>query len=380
MNKFYNAIATLVGTIIGAGIFGLPYVASKAGLTITVFYMVALSVIVTLLHLLYGEVALRTNGNHRLVGYASIYLGKWGKRISSFSVIFGSYAALLAYVILGGIFMNRIFGGIFGGTDFIYSLAFFFISSILIAKGLRMVSRVELLLSFFLVAAIFVFLIKGLFFINFSNFYFPSDLSDMFLPYGVILFSLSGASVIPELIVILKENKAGLKKAIIWGTMIPAAIYFFFVIVVLGVSGIQTSQDSISGLAKYYGDGIITFGAFIGFLAVITSFLAFGVNLKKTFEYDYNVSQINSLILALFIPFALFVLGIDNFIKVISFAGAIGGGLDGIIIILMYRKADRERKGNRTPEYDITTGNFLECLIIAIFALGVAFEIAKYVN
>ncbi|MBU3925149.1 hypothetical protein KJ854_04405, partial [Patescibacteria group bacterium] len=124
-NRFINAISMLVGAIIGAGIFGLPYVAAKSGLVLTLVFLAVLTAITVLMHLLYGEIVLRTNGQHRMVGYANIYLGKRGKIISSVSAIVGTYAAILAYLILGGIFLFVLFGDIFGGGVFWYSAAVF---------------------------------------------------------------------------------------------------------------------------------------------------------------------------------------------------------------------------------------------------------------
>lgn len=378
MDKFYYATATLAGTVIGAGIFGLPYAAAKTGILPALIYLIVLTAVMALLHLLYGETVLRTNGKHRLVGYAGLYLGVWGRRLSSFSVIIGSYAALLAYVILGGIFLKTIFGGIFGGTAYFYGLIFFFLSAVFIARGLKMVSKLELYLSFFLAAAMIVFLLKGFFLIDVSNFSMSVNWHEMFLPYGVILFALSGVPVIPEVVRVLGNKKSQLKKAIIWGVLIPALIYFWFIITVFGVSGKETSQDAITGLVPYYGNGIILLGAFIGFLAVITSFLAYGENLKKTFEYDYKFSRKTSLFLALFFPLFLFLIGVNNFISIIGFAGAVTGGIDGALIILTYQKSDRGGGGDRKPEYDIITSKGLEYSLIGIFILGIIYTLINF--
>ena len=73
----------LVGMIIGVGIFGVPYVLSRAGLVPGIFYFIVLGAAIILVHLFYGEAVLRTNGRHRLVGYAEKYLGMWGRRAAA---------------------------------------------------------------------------------------------------------------------------------------------------------------------------------------------------------------------------------------------------------------------------------------------------------
>lgn len=375
-NRFFSAIAMLVGAIIGAGIFGLPYVAAKSGLALTLIFLAALSAIVTLMHLLYGEVVLRTNGKHRMVGYANIYLGIWGKRISSISAIVGTYAALLAYLILGGIFLFVLLGDIFGGSAFWYSAVMFLAAFMLIAKGLKTVSWLELFLSGILVIAILVFLGKGFFYVNTENFSLATNWAEAFLPYGVILFALSGSSIVPDVVSVLGDDRTKLKKAIAWGTLIPAIVYFLFIIIVFGVSGEAVSEDAISGLAKFYGNGFITLGALVGFLAVFTSLLAYGTNLRKTFQYDYGYPKTLSLVLALSIPFILLVAGTSDFIKIMGFAGALMGGVDGVLLILMYRKADKSSE--RKPEYDIITSKWLEYLIALIFVLGFVYTIWSF--
>jgi len=50
----------MVGTTIGAGIFGLPYVASKSGFLLTSVLIIVLGFITLLVNLMYGEVTLRT--------------------------------------------------------------------------------------------------------------------------------------------------------------------------------------------------------------------------------------------------------------------------------------------------------------------------------
>jgi len=365
----------LIGTIIGAGIFGLPYVAAKIGFFPVIIYLVVIAAIVTLMHLLYGEVVLRTRGKHRMVGYAEIYLGKWGKRAATFSVVLGSYAGLLIYIILSGVFLFGFLGDFLGGDARVYSTIVFLASFIFIAGGLKIVSWLESFLSFLLIVAIFIFLAKGSFLVNISNYSIASDWSQFFLPYGVLLFALTGGSVIPDLAAVLDDDERRLKKTIIWGTLIPATIYLFFIAVVFGITGAATTPDAITGLKNIYGDGFVRIGALVGFLAVITSLLAFGINLKKTFEYDYKISKNIALILALFVPFIIFLTGFNDFIRVIGFSGAVMGGIDGVLIILMYQKADREGRGTRKPEYDIPTSKWLEYFLIAVFALGIIYKI-----
>ena len=81
------AFATLVGTIIGAGIFGIPFAMNQTGIINGLILLVLLALTTTLIHLMLGEIALRTKTNYRLAGYAGHYLGLPWKILASSSSI-----------------------------------------------------------------------------------------------------------------------------------------------------------------------------------------------------------------------------------------------------------------------------------------------------
>ncbi len=80
-HKSLVAASTLVGTIVGAGILGIPYVISKAGLWYGFLIILFLGLAFLLLNLFGGEVVLRTKKQFQLTGYAGKYLGPTGKRL-----------------------------------------------------------------------------------------------------------------------------------------------------------------------------------------------------------------------------------------------------------------------------------------------------------
>jgi tyrosine-specific transport protein len=212
----FEAIATLVGTIIGAGILGIPYVISKAGFWTGILDILILGFVVLLLYLYLGEIVLRTKGFHQLPGYAEKYLGKIGKKLMVFSAVFGNYGALIAYIIGVGAAL----AAIFGGQPLAYSIVFFCIVSLIVYLGLKAVSESELIMLPIVVSIILlvtVLSIKQLDISNFTSF----NLSQILLPYGVILFAFLGAPAIPEMREELIKNEKLLKKAIIIGALIP---------------------------------------------------------------------------------------------------------------------------------------------------------------
>lgn len=370
--SFYFAVATLIGTTIGVGIFGIPYAVAHAGFFIGFLYIIVLGVVVVFLQLMYAEVILRTKKRHRFIGYAKIYLGEFGKYVSSIIILFGFPGSLLAYMIIGGRFLNTLLSGSFGGTQFFYSMVFFSVSSVLILLGLKLVARGELFMTIFLLFTVSIIFLKGLPHIEMRNLVYI-DLENFFLPYGVVLFAMGAIASIPEVVGVLSRKRKFVKPAIIIGTLVPIIVYICFAFVVVGVTGLFTSQEAIEGLKSVFGDGVISIGSLFGFLAVATSFLVIGLNFKENLWFDYKLSHLFSWLIAMGIPLILFLLAPHDFIKIISLVGGIIGGMSGILVVLMYWKA--KENGDRKPEYVLRFPRWLSYMIIGVFVAGIVYEI-----
>jgi len=365
-NRLILAISTLSGTIIGVGFFSLPYITLKVGFWVILGYFLALGALVILIHLFFGELALKTPDFKRLPGFAKIYLGNWGQVLAYISIILGIFGALLAYLIVGGEFFTELLLPIFGGNSLIYTLFYFVIGASLIFFGITAIAKVEfwgLVLFFIILFAIFF---RGESFITIGNLFPSPDFSYIFLPYGIILFSLWGATLIPEIEEMLGERKKLILKIIPIAILIPIIVYLFFIYLILGITGSQTTESGLSGLRNVLGNGVVSLALFFGVLTTFTSFIALGLTLKKVFWYDLKIEKNLSFAITCFIPLALFLIGIKQFIPVISFVGGIMIGIDGILILLMYQK--------------IKTGKikFLTIPLILVFVLGIIYEIIYF--
>jgi len=191
----------------------------------------------------------------------------------------------------------------------------------------------------------------------------------LFFPFGVILFSLGAISVIPELEHIVKTKQKRIKNIIITGTIIPVAVYVSFILIVVGITGESTSKEALLGLNSAMENGILTLSLAFGVLAVATSYLIVGVNLKEIFWYDYHLSEKKSWAIACFIPAIIFILGMRDFITVVSIAGSLAGGLIGILIIIIFYKA--KRTGDIKPAYEIKTPKTLAAFMIFAYIFGI---------
>lgn len=373
--SFLYGFLTMSGMAIGAGLFGVPYVLSRAGAVTGVFYFIILGAVVVCSHLIYGETLLRTKGEHRLPGLTGIYLGKKWKYAAVAASVAGFYAVIIAYIILGGSFLHTLFSPFFGGAVIYYQIIFFAVMALIILAGLKMMAASEAALTIFLLAAI-VFLsvwISGAAHIkNFTHF----DLKEIFLPYGVILFSITGAAAVPEVLEIMKKNKKNVKTAIVWGSIIPIILIAVFSFAVLGATGAGTAEEAISGLGQVFGSWILYAGAAFGLLAVATSFLPLALYAKEQFVFDFKINGALSWVLACVIPFLIFLFGTKDFIKIIGFSGAVFSGFEAFLIIGIYIRA--KRAGERKPEYEIRPPIAFLYIMGVIFLLGMVYEIGTF--
>ncbi len=366
MSKLIYPIATLSGTIIGVGFFSLPYITSKVSFLVMLGYFFVLGALVILIHLFFGELALKTPDFKRLPGFAKFHLGNGGEKVAYISTISGIFGAILADLIVGGEFLANLFMPIFGGNPLIWTLFYFVSGAVLIFFGIKAISKVEfwgLILFFVILIAIFLKSFSQLKLVHL----FPSpDFSQLFLPYGPILFSLWGASLIPEVEEMLRERKDLLRKTILISILIPIFVYLFFIYLILGITGPQTTESALTGLRNFLSPSLVNLGLIFGVLTTFTSFIALGLTLKNVFRYDLKVGKNLAWLITCLLPLILFLVGIKSFIPVISVVGGVMLGIDGILILLMYRK--------------IKPKQFLVYPLFLILLGGIIYEIIYFVK
>jgi len=360
--ELFLAIAVLMSTIIGAGVFGLPYAGAQSGFLIAALFLFILTGIIILLHLFYGEVIHKTNKEFQLTGYVRQYLGdKVGKFIGFFAVI-GFYGSLLVYMIIGGDFLYVAFSPFVGLPPIFFSLVIFVIGSIAIYFGLKLVSRWDLVINAVLIIVIVLLFCWASKIINIDNLK-VVNFNKIITPYGAIFYSLIGIAALPEVWRVFSiKNKSKYRKAIVIGTIIPAIIYLVFMVTIIGLNGQNVLPEAIRGLDKYLSKEIILAGSIFGFLMVLSSFFSLGIALKQTYICDFKINKNIAWLLTCFVPFALLLAGLRNFIVIIEVMGALIGATEGTAIILMYKKAIRPK----AKAFNII-GGFMILLLISGF-------------
>jgi tyrosine-specific transport protein len=356
-----------MGTIVGAGILGIPYVVSKSGFPIGVFHIVLIGILMAVTMLYLGEIVQRTKKNHQLPGYAEKYLGKKGKIWMFIALAFGIYSAILAYLIAEGrslsllIFHTPVY-------ELQMGIAFWVVLSAITYFGIKALEEGEMVgvvLVFVTIVAISVFFANKIDWNNLS-YIFPSNL---FVPFGVILFAFLGFAAIPEIERILGRDRKPMRKIIITSYTLVALIYIAFAAIVIGFAGDKIPEVATIAL----GTPFIA----LGMLTMFTAYLSLNVAMIDTFRFDFGKTRNKAWLYTITIPLVAFVIlslvGKAGFTSILGIGGVLSGGLTAILILAMVKNA--KSRGNAKPSYSMPYSKLLFYIFAAIFILGALLEI-----
>ena len=126
-----------------------------------------------------------------------------------------------------------------------------------------------------------------------------------------------------------------------------------FVFGIIGLSS-QVSQDAISGISSEVRSGLLFAIGILGALSLWSSYLVIGVDVKQILQYDLRFSSHTRSLAVIGIPFAIYFLSNQNFLGLVGIAGGFFLALEGIFIILMWRKSrgqDSEKAVILIPRY-----------------------------
>ena len=375
--SYWRALALMIGYIVGVGMFGLPFITSRSGVFLFVFYLLFLGFIQYFVNLVYANMIIITEDYHRLPGYVNLYLGKAGKHLVFITKIFGYYGSLLAYIIISGSFLYQLLGDFLGGSPFIYASFVFLIESLIVFIGIKLISRVELYISALLFLVVFIIFFKSVSISSFSNFSFL-NWKYFFLPYGVMLGALDGSSILPVVAKIVRRHPQKFKSVIRNSMIISMLITAIFVLSIVGISGKMTSEDALSGLKLSLNNRILRFALVFGFLSIMTSVLGAIESLRETFSWDYKVNKNIALLLTVIIPYLLYCFGFNDLISVIGLTGALAGGFSTIMLIFAFIKMRNKKHDLSLFKYAVSDKFFY--LIILLFLSGIGYTLFSFLN
>jgi tyrosine-specific transport protein len=367
-----TALALLVGTAIGAGILGLPYLFAQSGFVGGAITLVVVAVAMTLVTLYFGELSLRTKERYHLAGFAKKYLGdKWKYIVLAIETI-GIYAILIAYLIGIGIVASHMFNI----SAVVASTIFFVLVAFAIFFGYERTSKTEFfitILKIALLVALIALIVPGA---KTANLGMNLDWTTALIPMGLAIFAFNCYTVLPEIETkILHKDKKSIWYIVVIGMAITLAIYLAFSYVFLGNFGTAVSEIATNSLIGNLGWA----GALFVLITLVTPFIALTSVVKDIYTHDLNIDKRFSWFLACFIPYMIFLYGGFSFVTLISYAGIFAFGLLGVITVYTLYKA-RQNKPEVTPGYVVPGGVALIALTALVFVAAIVYQLLLVVG
>ena len=364
------AASTMVGGIIGVGVFAVPYAVKLAGWPVALLMVVVLASIQMLQHLFYAEACIATDDRVRLGGLVERFLSPRWKIFANFSLVLATMAACVAYVLVGGQFLHTLLGSWLGGSVMAYQLIWGFIGAVVLLFDLELVARVNFVGTMAKVVAILAVFSLCLGKANLGNL--STSFTDLAMPYGVLLFAFSGLSAIPAMEELLGQDKPRFRQAVFAGTLFSALLIATFGFLVAATTGAGTTDDSVTGLVSVFGQGVSSLLAGVGFLAVSTAYLTSASDLRESLIDDWKAGKRLSWGVVIGVPLLFVVVGMKSFLPVVSFSGSVFGGANALLVAFMYLSM---RKRNLMHADALRVAPLIVWFCITVLASGALYKI-----
>ena len=370
----------VAGTAIGAGMLALPVLTAAGGFLPSVVIYILCWLFMASTGLLLMEVFLWSKEEVNIVSMAGMTLGFFGKVFAWVLYLFFFYTLTVAYISGGGGLVSDVFEAAGHSIPkWIYPIIFILIFAPFVVIGPKVVDRTNTLLMVGLIVSFLIFVILGVFQVQFhllGKISWPLA----FVATPVVFTSFGFQGIVPTLTNYLDRNPSKVKKAIIYGSMIPLVTYVIWEGLILGIVSLdELEKTKALGLCAVaplknilHLPWLFRVGEFFAFFALVTSFLGVTLGLldflSDGLKIKKNVGGRILLSLIIYCPPLIFsIINPCIFLDALKYAGGLGSALLlGLLPILMVW---RGRYGLKfKSEYSLPGGRFsLTLLILFIF-------------
>lgn len=347
--SIFGATLLVTGTSVGGGILALPVATGDTGFFPSAFIMLISWVLMTITALYLVELTLAMPPGSHFITIAAKFLGPLGKALAWILYLFVGFASLVAYSAGGGILLAqgiKIFLKIsLSQAEAIVLFVFLFgsvvyLGNVIIGK-INAIFMVGLVLSYFMI----IFLIQN----HMSwDYLVRSNWKDSLIALPLLLTIFSFQSIVPSLVIYLKQDVKALKISIIVGTTSALLIYLIWQGAVLGTLGLEgeysLAQARVLGIpiTSILGNAVNskylqTAADFFAFFALTTSFFGIALGLYDFLADGLKISRGKkgklSLGLLIAVPTLFFALRLERvFLLALDASGGIGDSLlNGIL-------------------------------------------------
>ncbi len=401
MKKQTGSILLVAGTCIGSGMIALPMVLAKVGILPSFLIMGIIWALCYYTALVNLELNLQAGKGIPLGGLGKLYSGRKAELMGTLSLKILSYALVAVYLYGGASIFQKLMEN--GDTT---------LSIIPLATGLAVVSILVLLLPIKMIDYVNRFLFMGLMGVfsilviglvssmEWANLPLmgpkSSDLVSWRLLIPVVFTSFGFQVIFHTLTNYCDRDPVALKKAFLWGSLIPAIVYMVWTFGILSLiyhhspaayDKMVTGELDIGGLiqelshiAKWPLIQLLVW--WISILAIVTSLLGVGVGLADSLKGmmatiipQDKLRTIAASILTILPAYFIAILVPNAFISVLGFAGMI---LVVIAILLPLYLFRRMSKGSSKPLVYSELG--YKGLLVLSGLVGVIIMICEMIN
>lgn len=356
------AAGILAGTIIGAGMFSLPYLARLVGIMPAIGYLVGFALVYWVIYRMYAALLEVRGEDRQFVALAESYLphrvGFWVGR----GIFLELILVLAVYLILAPSFISFLAPGL----GLIGAILFWVFGSVAIFAKLRWLGWAEIAGVVAIIAiACAVYFVKSGGIPSGSSSGIP-PLAVLLLPFGPLLFSFAGRPAIHEVVSLRREmpRPFRLGPVFLLGTFVPVVVYVVFILGVLQLNP-MVGPDAVAGLLGHAPSWLLVALGVLGLLALWTSYAVIGANVKEIMVRDLKVRHGVAAAIAVLAPLALYLAGVRDFLEAVSFSGGALLALEGLAIIAMWRRAFPTHPWRKAS-----------LLLAPVFLAALAYEIA----
>ncbi len=351
--SFWQGVALIFGTNIGAGILSLPYAGRNGGFLALVVALLIAGTLTTISMLYVAEVSLRTREPLQLSGLAEKYLGQFGRWLVFAAIVVNGVGALIAYASGSGMLVNNIFGV----PPVVGTLVFYAIGSFVMWKGLHAtgVAEAAITIGMAVIIAILVgwtILGPG---ISVSNLL-------VFHPYYIIpimnlaVFTFLAQYVVPEMARGMEHTPEALPRAIIGGMGATGFTLAIVPFAALGLMGTDVTEVVTIAWGDRLGPVAYYLANIFALAAMLTSFLAIGFtmmrNVMNMFHWvETGRQRLTALLLTVLPPMLIVFAGLGGFVAALSYAGGFAGAIMSVVPVMLLRIS--RTHGDRVPAWSV---------------------------
>lgn len=314
------------GTVIGAGILGLPFALAQGGFVIGTLLLLLGGFFAFLSAAQIGTLVYEQKEDLPLHSIVKQYLGLRMSYLSLGAILFSSYGALIAYPLAIG----EITSTVFHLPAWLGTIIFIAAITGLLSLNLNESNKIDAVITLLLVLLLLWVIFRSFPQVNPDNLlhFHPSRI---FSAFGVVIFAFAGHVVIPSVVYYMDIKRSdGIK---VLGLSIAAVglLYLLFFTVSIGVMDAEVARVATLGLGKHLSSSLAIAGQVFSVLAIITSFFGLAISLRLTFAEQFKLKPSYTLALIIIPVVVIDLLLSANpghaFVKMLNYAGGIGSAL-----------------------------------------------------